>query len=160
MRVGELNKAATRFLSSLLLSPNYSKALSNIKDLQGFMTDEQWTYVYAEWLEADPSHSPLSGVTLVPTQTGQRHKTKPLPVVEFETLLDPNNETAQTFILGEHPYILHGAMEHWDLDKFGEGNLVEHFGNSRVDYYPQGMKEEVRAGERRREATIYCSSEN
>ena len=142
MRVGELKKAGARFLASLLLLPTYSRALSNVQTLQTFLSPSEWSYLYASWLEADPSHVPISGVGPEPEIIGQRHRTRRLPVVTYESLLDPSNSTAGAFVLGASPYVLVGAMDHWDLSSFSEESLVTEFGDSRVDYYPQGMKEE------------------
>ncbi len=134
MRLGELKKAATRFLESVYLSgERYQVAVDNLEDLKEFMSREDWEEAERDWWinrSSDP------GTSL------QRHKTRPLPIVDYDTTFDPANETAQMFLSGDHPYMLRGAMTSWPLDNFSLQSLVSKFTNTRVDYYPQNMKQE------------------
>ena len=66
-----------------------------------------------------------------------------MPIIDYETCFDPSNETARSYATGYKPYMLINGMDHWDLDVLGNRDvMIEHFKDSRVDYYPHNMREE------------------
>ena len=66
MRLGQLQKAALRFLDSLEINPDYKTCQKNVKEIQGFMSEEDWLAVYSEWIEGKEGRSAIPSVTPAP----------------------------------------------------------------------------------------------
>ena len=61
-----------------------------------------------------------------------------IPVVHIDEIY-LNQDAMLKYATGDHPYILKGAMEKWDLSKFTAGYLTKHFPDFTVDYYSTNM---------------------
>ena len=139
MRLHDFEKAGMRFLEANYLSDGlYTNAVENMQELQSFMSSTEWSALELRWW------SSRNFVSSPPDR--QRHSVSPLPTITYASMLDPSNRTAANYLLGDHPYLLTGAMESWNLDNFAPSSLTDHFGASRVDYYPHNMQ--VRRAER------------
>ena len=144
MRMQSFRKASYRFFNSLKLSNGeYARAWDNIEELKAFVSDDDFITFYHDWLGLNDDNSPIPGLDFDDVSYGIKHKTKALPVIDYETFFDPSNETARSYATGYKPYMLINGMNHWDLDVLGNKELLtEHFKSSRVDYYPHNMREE------------------
>ncbi|GMH96154.1 hypothetical protein TL16_g13278, partial [Triparma laevis f. inornata] len=145
MRTQSFRKASYRFFNSLKLSSGeYAKAWKNLEELQEFVSEDDYITYYHDWLGLRDDNLPVVGVLPdIEVSYGIRHKTKTLPIIDYETFFDPSNETARSYATGYKPYMLINGMDHWDLDVLGNRDvMIEHFKDSRVDYYPHNMREE------------------
>ena len=68
----------------------------------------------------------------------QKHEVMQIPVVHIDEIY-LNQDAMLKYATGDHPYILQGAMEKWDLSKFTAGYLTKHFPDVTVDYYSTNM---------------------
>ena len=102
MRVGSFRKAAYRFFLALQLSDgHYETAWDNLRDLRQFLDEDKSEYerYYKEWLGRSDRNKPIEGGPDV--EYGQRHTTRALPVIDYETFFDPGNETAQRCVVAD-----------------------------------------------------------
>jgi len=103
MRLGFFSQAKERFLKVLNeFGEKGEIASDNLEALKEFMTPEEFENLPPKQLEGE----------------AQQHKILDLPKVTLSELHQLENVTSREFLLGNRPFVLAGAMEDWDIDKW------------------------------------------
>jgi tetratricopeptide (TPR) repeat protein len=126
MRMGQYQKAKSRFLKVLELDPNFETGNENIAEIKKYMNDEEFNLGQGKF----PQKHRLS-------------EPKEVDANEFMSLT-VDDDVRNPGYLGDEPFVIRGAAQAWgwDKDKITLDHIKTKYGNRRADYYPHNMKEE------------------
>lgn len=133
MRMGELERARTRFVKALSLEPNYAIAHKNLNEVQAFMSiSDQGT-----------------GFEVIQEKVTQEHIVQcPRLVSHSQFASEMSVAVGQDNHILRKPFVVGDAFALFNLSNtrvervFNRQFLSEKYGAQRVDFYPHNMNEE------------------